>query len=64
VDSEWRKVGGEDCAQQKPQPSDEAAEVVAGGGEDGVDGIAGGIGEIRYASGDGRLALRQTAAKT
>ena len=26
--------------QQKPEPADEAAEVVAGGGEDGVDGVA------------------------
>ena len=33
-------------AQQKPEPADEAAEVVAGGGEDGVDGIAATVGEI------------------
>ena len=26
--------------QQKPEPADEAAEVVAGSGEDGVEGIA------------------------
>jgi hypothetical protein len=27
-------------AQQNPEPADEASEVVAGGGEDGVGGVA------------------------
>src|SRR5882724_4418681 len=31
---------GQDLAQQNPQPADEAAEVVAGGGQDDVVGIA------------------------
>jgi len=26
--------------QQKPQPREEAAEIIAGGGEHGVDGVA------------------------
>jgi hypothetical protein len=38
--------GDQDPKQQKPQPSDEAAEVVAGGGEHGVDGITARVGEI------------------
>ena len=33
-------------AQEKPQPGEEEAEVVAGGGEDGVDGIALGSSQI------------------
>ena len=32
--------------QQKPQPADEEAEVVSGGGEDGIDGITLAIAEI------------------
>jgi hypothetical protein len=31
---------GEDLSQQALQPSDEATEVVAGSGEDGIDGVA------------------------
>src|SRR5688572_10928609 len=43
--SRWNgQSAGEECgqeqAQQRPEPSDEAAEVVAGGGEDGVGGVA------------------------
>ena len=30
----------DDQAQEKPQPVEEEAEVVSGGGEDGVDGVA------------------------
>jgi hypothetical protein len=30
----------DDLAQQNPEPADQAAEIVAGGGEDGVGGIA------------------------
>jgi hypothetical protein len=30
----------------KPQPCEEAAKVVAGGGEHGVDGVAAGMGEV------------------
>ena len=33
-------------AQKKPQPVEEEAEVVSGGGEDGVDGVALGTGEV------------------
>jgi hypothetical protein len=36
----------EDLAQQKAQPSEETPEVVAGGGEDGVSGIAGAVPEV------------------
>jgi hypothetical protein len=32
--------------QQELQPLQEAAEVAAGGGEDGVDGVAAGMGEV------------------
>jgi hypothetical protein len=32
--------GEEHVAQQKPEPADQAAEIVAGGGEDGVGSIA------------------------
>jgi hypothetical protein len=35
-----------DSEQQKPQPREEAAEVVAGGGEHGVDGVAACVGEV------------------
>lgn len=38
--------GDQDCEQQKPQPSDKASEVVSGGGEHGIDGVACGVGEI------------------
>jgi hypothetical protein len=38
--------GDQDSEQQKPQPLDEAAEVVAGGGEHDIDGIAARVGEI------------------
>jgi hypothetical protein len=31
---------------KKPQPCEEAAKVVAGGGEHGVDGVAAGMGEV------------------
>jgi len=49
--SDWdglkhRKESDEDLAQQKPEPSDQAAEVVADGGEDGVGGVAPTIPEI------------------
>ena len=33
-------------AQQEPQPPDEEAEVVTGGGKHGVGGVAGAVGEI------------------
>ncbi len=33
----------QDFEQQKPEPSDEDTEVVSGGGEDGVGGIAGAV---------------------
>src|SRR5207249_5474265 len=36
----------QDSEQQKPQPCEEAAKVVAGGGEHGVDGIAAGMGKV------------------
>jgi hypothetical protein len=44
-------LGGEvernqDSEQQKPQPCEEAAKVVAGGGEHGVDGLAAGMGKV------------------
>ena len=32
--------GGPQQRQQKPQPGEEASEVIAGGGEDGVVGVA------------------------
>jgi hypothetical protein len=38
--------GGEDCGQQESQPFEEASEVVSGGGEDGVGGVAVGSGEV------------------
>ena len=43
--SRWNgQSAGEECVQeqtqQKPEPADEAAEVVAGGGEDGVGCVA------------------------
>ena len=51
-----RGVGGEDCdyggqdeAQEKPQPGEDAAEVVADGGEDDVGGIAGAALEVAAA---------------
>ena len=31
---------------QKPQPCREAAEVIAGGGEHGIDGVAACVGEV------------------
>ena len=37
---------GQDLGQQKPEPEDQEAEVVAGSGEDGVDGVAGLVGEV------------------
>src|SRR5436189_1937006 len=39
VDHRLGDESAEDLAQQKPEPSDQTAEVVAGGGEDGVVGI-------------------------
>ena len=39
-------MAGEEEAQQNPEPLDEAAEVVAGGGEDGVVEVAIAVGEI------------------
>jgi hypothetical protein len=39
---DWSEAGeecGQEQTQQEPEPADEAAEVVAGGGEDGVGGI-------------------------
>src|SRR6266576_4094356 len=39
VDHRLGDESAEDLAQQKPEPSDQAAEVVAGGGEDSVGGI-------------------------
>jgi hypothetical protein len=37
---------GQDCRQQESQPFEQASEVVAGGGEDGVGGVAVGSGEV------------------
>ena len=36
----------QESEQQEPQPGDEAAEVVSGGGEHGVDGVAAGMGKV------------------
>jgi hypothetical protein len=36
----------QESEQQKPQPPDQKAEVVAGGSEDGVDGVRLGVSEI------------------
>jgi hypothetical protein len=41
-----RAESHQDLAPQKPEPSDEAAEVVAGGGEDGVGSVAPTVPEI------------------
>ena len=38
--------GGQDCGQQESEPFEQASEVVAGGGEDGVGGVAVGSGEV------------------
>jgi len=38
--------GNEYLAQQKPEPPDQAAEVIACGGEDGVGGVTSTIPEI------------------
>ena len=46
---EWSWLGSPrqgDQAQHIPQPFEEEREVAAGGGEDGVDGIAVGMGEV------------------
>src|SRR5260370_35552855 len=40
------KKSGQQFEQQKPQPSDEEAEVVAGGGQKRVDGIALAVAQI------------------
>ena len=40
IDRRLREKCRQDLAQQKPEPADQAAEVVAGGGEDGVVGVA------------------------
>jgi len=37
---------GEDLAQQKPEPTDQATEVVADGGQDGIGGISLAVPEI------------------
>src|SRR5579863_4866429 len=37
---------GQNCEPQKSQPLEQAAEVVADRGEDGVDRVAGGMGEV------------------
>src|SRR3546814_17052945 len=37
---------GQDIGAKKREPAEEQAEVVADGGEDGIDGIAGGMGEV------------------
>jgi len=44
-------VGGlaerdEQSQPQKPQTGEQEAEVITGGGEDGVDGVAGGMGQV------------------
>jgi hypothetical protein len=44
--SERSKKGYEDRAQQKPQPVEQEAEVVADGGEYGVDGVASAMGKV------------------
>jgi hypothetical protein len=36
----WVGEGAQQSGPQKPQPSEQEAEVVVGGGEDGVDGVA------------------------
>lgn len=41
-----RTESGQDFGPKKREPPEEQAEVVGGGGEDGVDGIAAGMGEI------------------
>ena len=38
--------GGQDYGQQESQPFEQASEVVAGGGENGVGGVALGSGEV------------------
>jgi hypothetical protein len=43
--SEWKqsrlsKQDGQEQAQEKPQPVEQQVEIVAGGGEDGIDSIA------------------------
>ena len=38
--------GGQDCGPQESQPFEQASEVVSGGGEDGVGGVAVGSGEV------------------
>lgn len=41
---DWtRHAGGQDCAQQEAEPPEQDAEVVADGGEHGVDGITGAV---------------------
>ena len=44
VDAEGRVIIN-NCV-KKPQPCEEAAKAVAGGGEHGVDGVAAGMGEV------------------
>ena len=41
-----RGEGEQGSEQQKAEPADQAAEVVADGGEDGVDGVAACMGEV------------------
>jgi hypothetical protein len=40
VNQRFSEESAEDLPQQKPEPADEAAEVVADGGKDGVVGVA------------------------
>ena len=46
MSSERPKKGCQDRAQQEPQPVEQEAEVVADGGEHGVDGVAGAVSEV------------------
>ena len=41
-----RHAGGQDFAQQEPEPPEQDAEVVADRGEHGVDGVAGAVSEV------------------
>ena len=46
IDQRFGEESAEDLAQQQAEPADQAAEVVAGGGEDGVGGVAPTVPEI------------------
>jgi hypothetical protein len=44
--TEHRQLGGQDSAQQEPQPPEQNVEVVADRGEYGVDGVAGAVSKV------------------